>query len=76
MERRWKIKLTAPEDVKEFVYSADKCDFDVDVSYNRFVIDAKSIMGVFSLDLSKILTVKYTGCNPLFEETLKKYCVA
>ena len=46
------IRLT-PEDVKHFVDVASKCDFDIDLCYNRYVIDAKSIMGIFSLDLSK-----------------------
>ena len=46
------IRLT-PEDVKHFVDVASKCDFDIDICYNRYVIDAKSIMGIFSLDLSK-----------------------
>ena len=42
------IKLTAKEDVKEFVNEASKCDFDIDIFYNRVVIDAKSILGVLS----------------------------
>ena len=37
-----KIKLNATEDVKEFVQGASKCDFDVDVYYNRILIDAKT----------------------------------
>ena len=53
-----KIRLNATEDVREFVYGASQCDFDVDVSYNRVLIDAKSILGVLSLDLSKVLTVR------------------
>lgn len=76
MENESKIRLTAPEEVKEFVQSAELCDFDVDVFYNRMVIDAKSILGVLSLDLSKTLTVKYGGKNPVFEKTLKKYYTA
>ena len=36
-----KIRLNATEDVKEFVQAASKCDFDVDISYNRVIIDAK-----------------------------------
>lgn len=42
-----KIKLSAPEDVKEFVKAANKCDFDIDISYNRVLVDAKSILGIF-----------------------------
>ena len=48
-----KIKLNEASEVEEFVKAAGKCDFDIDVYYNRVVIDAKSIMGIFSLDLSK-----------------------
>ena len=48
-----KIKLTEYEEVKEFVHAAEKCDFDIDVFYNRIIIDAKSMLGVLSLDLSR-----------------------
>lgn len=54
-----KIRLNAVSDVKEFVKAAEKCEYDVDVFYNRVVVDAKSILGVMSLDLTKPLTVKY-----------------
>lgn len=37
------IRLNATEDVKEFVNEATKCDFDIDISYNRIIIDAKSL---------------------------------
>ena len=56
-----KIKLNATEEVQEFVNAATRCDFDVDVYYNRFLIDAKSILGVLSLDLTKVLTVDCHG---------------
>lgn len=68
-----KIKLKEIEDVKEFVKTAGKCDFDIDVSYNRIIIDAKSILGVLSLDLTRILTVKYGGDDMSFENVLSKY---
>ena len=71
-----KIKLTALQDVKEFVNAAEHCDFDIDVFYNRVIIDAKSILGVLSLDLSRELTVKYGGQNMAFENILKKYATA
>lgn len=71
-----KIKLTAPEEVKEFVGAAGKCDFDIDVFYNRVIIDAKSILGVLSMDLRNELTVKYFGRDVAFEETLHKYAIA
>ena len=52
------------ETVQDFVSEASKCDFDVDLGYNRIVVDAKSIMGVFSLDLSKPLTLEAETEDP------------
>jgi phosphocarrier protein HPr len=71
-----KIKLNATEEVQEFVNAATRCDFDVDVYYNRFLIDAKSILGVLSLDLTKVLTVDCHGESKEFNRTLKKFAVA
>ena len=71
-----KIKLNATEEVQEFVNAATRCDFDVDVYYNRLLIDAKSILGVLSLDLTKVLTVDCHGESKEFNRTLKKFAVA
>jgi len=76
MEHKKRIRLSATEDVKEFVESASRCDFDIDVFYNRVIVDAKSILGVLSLDLSKKLTVMYGGVNSDFEMTLHKFQTA
>ncbi len=65
-----KIMLPTIADAKEFVAAAGKCDFDIDVFYNRVIIDAKSILGVLSLDLTRVLTVSYNGENGAFEEFL------
>lgn len=65
-----KIRLTTIDEAKAFVSAAMKCDFDVDAYYNRVVIDAKSILGVLSLDLTRNLTVRMYGDNPEFEEFL------
>lgn len=71
-----KIQLKAFSEVKEFVKAAEKCEYDVDVFYNRVVVDAKSILGVMSMDLTRPLTVKYhvedQGC---FEQTLNKFAM-
>ena len=71
-----KIKLTELDEVKEFVRAAEQCDFDIDVFYNRVIIDAKSILGVLSMDLTRELTVKYGGENLHFENILTKYAAA
>lgn len=47
------IKLATISDVKVFVNTVAKFDFDVDLISGRYAIDAKSIMGIFSLDISK-----------------------
>lgn len=65
------ILLTSIEEAKRFVTEASRCDFDVDVFYNRFTIDAKSILGVLSLDLARVLTVQMNGENEEFEAYLE-----
>ena len=66
-----KILLTSIEEAKRFVTEASMCHFDVDVFYNRFTIDAKSILGVLSLDLARVLTVQMNGENEEFEAYLE-----
>ena len=48
-----KISLNSIDKVKSFVNEITKYDYDFDLVSGRYVIDAKSIMGIFSLDLSK-----------------------
>ncbi len=48
-----KICLNSIDKVKAFVNDVTKYDSDFDLVSGRYVIDAKSIMGIFSLDLSK-----------------------
>ena len=48
-----KISLNSIDKVKSFVNDITKFDYDFDLGSGRYVIDAKSIMGIFSLDLSK-----------------------
>jgi len=67
------IKLSSIEEVKDFVTITSKCKFDIDIFYNRVIIDAKSILGILGLDLSKILTVKYAGVDSDFERILENY---
>lgn len=47
------VMLNSISDVKKFVNIVSKYDFDIDLTSGRYVVDAKSIMGIFSLDLSK-----------------------
>ena len=49
------ISLNSVDKVKTFVNTISSLEGDFDLSSNRYVVDAKSIMGIFSLDLSKPL---------------------
>lgn len=51
------ISLNSIEKVKTFVNLINRYDYDFDLMSGRYVIDAKSIMGIFSLDLSKPITL-------------------
>ena len=53
-----KIMLATINDVKAFVNAVAKYDFDVDLVSGRYAVDAKSIMGIFSLDLSKVIELQ------------------
>lgn len=53
-----KIKLNSINDVKEFVGIVCGYTFEVDLQSGRYAVDAKSIMGIFSLDLGKTLEMK------------------
>ena len=68
------IRLNETEDVKEFVNEAAKCEFDIDISYNRIIIDAKSILGILSMDLTRELTVRCYGESKRFNESNGKIC--
>ena len=51
------IMLRSINDVKEFVRLVNDYPYDVDLASGRYIVDAKSIMGIFSLDLAKPITV-------------------
>ncbi len=64
------IRLATINDVKEFVSIISLCDFDVDLVSGRYSIDAKSIMGIFSLDLSRPveLVAHVDNCDDLVKK--------
>ena len=53
-----KVSLNAYDKIKSFVNLLTKFDADFDLTSGRYVVDAKSIMGIFSLDLSKPINMK------------------
>ena len=71
-----KIKLSNVQDIREFVNSVILSDYDIDLMQGRYVIDAKSIMGIFSLDLlSPINLVAHTENADLLFERISKFVV-
>ena len=73
-----KICLNLIDKVKAFVNDITKFDSDFDLVSGRYVIDAKSIMGIFSLDLSKDIDLNIHAEDNIDSilETLKPYIVA
>ena len=66
-----KISLNSIDKVKAFVNEVTKYDAEFDLVSGRYVIDAKSIMGIFSLDLSKPIDLNIHSENNI-EEILAK----
>ena len=64
------INLNLAENVKKFDSIVNKYDYDMDVRSGRHVVNAKSILGSFSLDLNLpvILEIYNDNCNDLIEE--------
>ncbi|MBR4361430.1 MAG: HPr family phosphocarrier protein [Ruminococcus sp.] len=70
------VLLQAINDVKDFVNIVMKYEFDIDLVSGRYAVDAKSIMGIFSLDLSKPIELNaHTDDADKFLKDISKYIV-
>lgn len=71
-----KVSLAVAQDVKEFVNVTQGSDVEILLKSGKYVVDAKSILGIFSLDLSKPLTVEIYSddCDDLLGK-LKQFAV-
>lgn len=71
------IKLNSVDKVKSFVNKVSKFDEDIDLVSGRYVVDAKSLLGIFSLDLSKPIELETKGISHDQElmSFLKEYCI-
>ena len=66
------IVLKSIQDVRKFVNEVTMVDFDVDLVQGRYIVDAKSIMGIFALDtLSAINLVAHTDNADEFFDKIK-----
>ena len=71
------ISLNSIDKVKSFVNAITQFEYDFDLISGRYVIDAKSIMGIFSLDLSKPIDLNIhaeEGADTVLE-AIKPYLV-
>ena len=67
------ISLEMSSSVKEFVNVTQSYDYEIVIKSGHYVVDAKSILGIFSLDLSKPLTLEVYSddCAELLEKLRK-----
>lgn len=70
------VSLEMTKKVKEFVACTQECPYEIVAKNGKFTVDAKSILGLFSLDLEKPLTVEIYSddCDALLEK-LSKFAV-
>ncbi len=70
------IKLSNIQDVRDFVNIVVLIDYEIDLAQGRYLIDAKSIMGIFSLDLlSPITVIAHSADTDEFFDKLAKFSV-
>lgn len=70
----YEIFLKSIVDIKNFVNVVNTYDFDIDLESGRYTIDAKSIMGIFSLDLSKPINMHvHSDDSSKIEADLQSY---
>ena len=71
-----KIILSNIQDIRDFVNQVILVDYDVDLVQGRYIVDAKSIMGIFALDItSPIKVVANTNDATTFFKAIDKYVV-
>ena len=73
----FQIKLSTVEQIRSFINKVERYNFPVDLKEGRYIVDAKSIMGIFSLDLSKDLELKIHSDDCAdFLDDIKDFVVA
>lgn len=70
------ISLEKASQVKDFVQIVQKYPYDIELKSERYIVDAKSILGIFSLDLARPLTIEIHSddCADLLKE-LKAFAI-
>ena len=70
------ITLKSIQDIRKFVNEVTLLDYEVDLAQGRYIVDAKSIMGIFALDtLSPITLVAHSDNTEAFFESIKEFII-
>ena len=75
MMKTFFIRLYTIQDVRDFVNAVSLASCDIDLTSGRYVVDAKSIMGIFSLDLLSPIQVTIHGECAGIEDKLERFMV-
>ena len=70
------ILLNTTDSVKNFVSTISKYDYEMDLRSGRYVVNAKSLLGIFSLDLNEpvILEIYSSDCEDLINDIKQYIC--
>ena len=73
---KMRVKLSSPEDIRKFVEIASRYKQDMELMLGRYVVDAKSILGILSLDLSKPLDLVVSDYVDVLESDMSSFLAA
>ncbi len=74
--KKIQITLRTIQDIRKFVNAVTLLDYEVDLEQGRYIVDAKSIMGIFALDtLSPINLVAHSDDTDEFFDAIKEFIV-
>ncbi|MCI8713768.1 MAG: HPr family phosphocarrier protein [Ruminococcus sp.] len=73
----FKITFQTPEEILDFVSKVEKYDYAMDMKRDRFIVDAKSILGIMNLGLNSVIDLEIYGddCKQL-EQDISRYIAA
>jgi hypothetical protein len=72
---KFTVKLRDANSVKDFVKITSQYSEDLSLVHGRYVVDAKSILGIFSMDLTRPMELVSEGANDNLKEDLKAYVI-
>ncbi len=73
----FQIKLSTVEQIRSFIDKVERYNFPVDLKEGRYIVDAKSIMGIFRLDLlhPNTLIAETDENNQAFKDDMKEFMI-